>query len=108
MFEVIKSLFAKKRSARPDIESLIHAYGALVGDGKLGPRDISELPATKEELSVALTTAIRMTPDGPMKEQLRTGYMLLADFQDLDECASKGINATDLMMMEIQLRFKEV
>lgn len=105
MFKAIKLLFAKKR---PDVESLIHAYGAVLNDGKLGPRDISELPASKEVLSAALLAAINVTPAGPVREHLRSGYMVLGEFQNMDECARRGVNANDLAMAEMEKRLKDV
>ena len=108
MFEAIKSLFPKKRSVKPNIETLIHAYGAVLGEGNLGPRDVSELPASKDEIDAALIAAMSVTPDGPVREQLRTGYMLLADFQDFEGCAKIKRDVTDLMMMEMQVRLKSI
>jgi hypothetical protein len=108
VFKAIKSLFVTKRSESPDVESLIHAYGAVIGDGKLGPRDISELPASKEVLSAALIAAIHITPDGPIREHLRSGYMVLGEFQNMDECARRGVNVNDLAMAEMEKRLKDV
>ena len=105
MFKAIKSLFAKKPR---DVQSLINDYGPVIGGGKLGPRGISELPASKEELNTALLAAIHITPAGQMREHLRSGYMTLGEFQNMDECERRGINVNDLAMAEMEKRLKDL
>lgn len=105
MFKFIKALFSKRPR---DVQSLINDYGAVLGSGPLGPRDISELPASKDELSAALIAAINMTPEGQIREHLRSGYMNLGEFQDLADCTRRGLNANDLAMAEMERRLKTV
>lgn len=101
VFKALKSLLKKKHTP----ESLIHAYGGLLATGKLGPRSVLELPASKDEIGDALVIAIRATPSA---EHLRTGYMLLADFQDFEECAKNNWDVTELMMIEMKVRLNEL
>ena len=102
MFKFIKALFSKRPR---DAQSLINDYGAVLGSGKLGPRDISELPASKEELSAALLAAIHITPAGQVREHLRSAYVTLGEFQDI---AGRGIDANDLVLAEMSKRLKDI
>ena len=56
MFKVIKSLFARRPR---DVQSLINDYGAVLGSGKLGPRDISELKDWQPEVYAQLMEILR-------------------------------------------------
>lgn len=67
------------------IEAVVNAYGGLLAQGHAGSGVISDtkfLPYPKETIKAALITALRITTDKQMRENLKVAYISLADFQD--------------------------
>lgn len=87
---ILRKLFSKKVTGTPDLEEVINAYGEYLGKGTSVERDVSELPFDKETIKAAVLKAISLTPNGPMKTQLETGFVSLADFQDLETLKSQN------------------
>ena len=82
-----RSAEAKDRPKLTDteMERIVQIYGAelskaSVGAGIIG--DSSMLPFPKRDIKTALEFAIRLTPEGQMREHLKNGYLALADWQD--------------------------
>lgn len=123
MLGFLKALFGKrKRMSHEEAQSLVDAYGEtlakpelpynhLWGRGRVptaadileadpfafsGGRPITDLPAPKEEIRQALAIIIRNTPAGRLKEQFLNGYLLLAQFQDLDWCKANDADPSEL------------
>lgn len=125
MFGFLKALFGKKMS-REEAQRLVDAYGEVLakpelpyhhlwGRGKVptaadileadpfafsGGRPITDLPAPKEEIRQALAMIIRKTPRGRLKDQFLNGYLLLAQFQDLDWCKANDKDPEELRKEE--------
>ena len=125
MLGFLKSLFGKNMS-REEAQRLVDAYGEalakpelpynhLWGRGKVpsaaiileadpfafsGGRPITDLPASKEEIRQALAMIIRKTPVGRLKEQFLNGYLLLAQFQNLDWCRESDMDPGELRKAE--------
>jgi hypothetical protein len=75
-----------------EAEKVVQAYGAILQHSAPAPgcvADISKLPYPKEQIKQALITALRLTKDAPVREQLKGGYVLLANWQP-------GVGSTDL------------
>lgn len=71
---------------RPEqVEEIITAYGAVLA--KRSPlgivRDIRSLPYPKPQIKEALKIALALTVDADMRQQLKIGFISLADFQPL-------------------------
>lgn len=68
-------------------QAIVNAYGMTLAEPTaLGLiRDARSLPYSKEEIKHALKIALQLTSDPAMREQLRMGYVSLADFQELSE-----------------------
>jgi hypothetical protein len=64
----------------PAAQQMIDELNAALSKGSL--RDIRTLPYPKQRIKQALLIAMSLTPPGPAREQLRTGYVLLGDWQD--------------------------
>lgn len=54
---------------------------AIAAPGML--RDLRTLPYPKERIKQALLAAIKLTPAGAAREQLRSGFVMLGDWQDM-------------------------
>jgi hypothetical protein len=65
-----------------DIERIVHAYATAISSRKSLLSDVSELPYPKPVIKAALIVAIAVTKDAPMREQLKSGYVMLADWQE--------------------------
>ena len=69
------------------VRTLIGAYSSILEErtatGVL--RDIRSLPASKDELKRAFMIALRATSDREMRRVRSSGYVLLADFQELSD-----------------------
>jgi hypothetical protein len=68
-------------------QRIVGAYGdTLLEQAATGVvRDAKSLPFSKTEIKAALKFAINVTSDGQMREQLKVGYISLADFQELSD-----------------------
>ena len=76
-----------------DVEMIVNAYGAVLAEGTaIGlVRDINSLPYSKDEIKRALKFALNVTTDKGMQERLRTGYVSLADFQQLSDAEVRAL-----------------
>lgn len=97
--------FLKPRQAAPastnaeTIQSLLRAYGAaLEAHAATGAvvADVSNLPARKEVLREVLLSLIRATENPMAREQLKSSYVMLADFQP-----NVG---SEIVKLDVQLR----
>ena len=64
-------------------EVIVTAYGAILASGPVPGTvaDISELPFPKETIKQALLLLLRAKGDSKLREHLKSGFMLLADWQ---------------------------
>ena len=76
-----------------DVEMIVNAYGAVLAEGTAigNVRDINSLPYSKDEIKRALKFALNVTTDKGMRESLRTGYVSLADFQQLSDAEVRAL-----------------
>jgi hypothetical protein len=65
-----------------EAQVIVNAYGKALSSKKSGVADASELPYPKTRIKAALLAAIRAIPDASMRDQLKAGYVSLADWQD--------------------------
>ena len=72
----------QQKMSGADVEKIVHAYSAAVLSRKSMISDTSELPYPKPVIKAALIAAISLTKDSKMREQLKTGYVSLADWQE--------------------------
>lgn len=89
---LLSKIFGSNELDPSDIEAVVNAYGKVLGSSNAIVRDISELPLSKDKLAKTLFEAIKMTPAGNQREQLKTGFVMLGDFQDLELCEKDGVN----------------
>ncbi len=77
-------------------------YGALLSEpSALGiVRDIRSLPHPKEGIKAALLTLLPLTEDAQMREHLRSGYVLLADFQPLTDGEVRALQTWQMALTE--------
>ena len=68
--------------SRVEVEQIVNAYGKALESSPGMVRDSSELPYPKGRIKEALLLAIAMTTDERFREQLKTGYVELAGWQD--------------------------
>jgi hypothetical protein len=61
---------------------IVAAYGVQLSSHKSSPVDASELPYPKATIKLALIAAIAVTEDAKMREQLKTAFTQLADWQE--------------------------
>jgi len=64
---------------------IVQAYGKVMETSPPAPgsiADATKLPYTKKQIKDALIVALRNTDDPLMKEQLKVGYIMLADWQE--------------------------
>jgi hypothetical protein len=73
-----------------------------------GGRPITDLPAPKEKIRQALSMVIRKTPAGRLKDQFLNGYLLLAQFQDLDWCQENEADPSELRSAEEEFLAREI
>lgn len=88
-------LFGGRERQALDIETVIAAYGKVLDKPGAVQRDVSELPYDKSVIDRALIVAIQNFPEGVMREQLRAGYMMLANYQVLSEDEKLAIKEFD-------------
>jgi hypothetical protein len=65
-----------------DVRRIVSAYGDAMGSPGGVLRDVSQLPYPKARIKQALIAAIRLTPQGAAREQLKSGLVMLGDWQD--------------------------
>lgn len=65
------------------VESLVNSYGKVL-EAVAGQQvaDPSLLPTTKVQMKSALLLGIKFTPEGPQREHLKAGFLMLSAFQD--------------------------
>jgi hypothetical protein len=81
-----------------DVERIVQDYGAALGS--TGPEpgcvaDTASLPHSKDRIKKALIFALRSTKDSKLREQLKIGYLSLADWQEGVGTDTVGIIVTD-------------
>jgi hypothetical protein len=79
-----EKLAAKSTAPSPavvDAQTIIRAYGAVMASGNL-VADISELPYPKPEIKAAIVSVLLCNPDSKIREQLRSAYVTLANWQE--------------------------
>ncbi len=64
------------------VEKIVHAYSAAILARKSMISDISELPYPKPVIKGALLAALSLTTDAKMREQLKSSFVSLADWQE--------------------------
>ena len=80
-------------------EKIVQDYGAVLGSSAPAPgcvADVRNLPHSKERIKQALVFAIRLTKDPQMREQLKVGYISLADWQEDVGTDTVGIDLTKM------------
>ena len=90
---------APARLTNAEVGTIIGAYGAVLARGEVGAgiiADTTRLPYPKSTIKAALQVALRLTLDAQMKEQLKIGYISLADWQDGVGGKPLGVNLQNL------------
>ncbi len=80
-------------------EKIVQDYGAALGSSAPAPgcvADIHSLPHPKEQIKQAFVFALRLTKDPQMREQLKVGYISLADWQEGVGSSIAGIDLTNM------------
>ena len=64
-------------------ELIVAAYGAILGSGPVpgAVADVSELPFPKEIIKQAVLLLLRTKGDPKLREHLKSGFIMLADWQ---------------------------
>jgi hypothetical protein len=65
-----------------EVQKIVAVYVAQLLSRKSKPLDASELPYPKATIKLALIAAIAVTEDTTMREQLRSAFVQLADWQE--------------------------
>ena len=68
-----------------NLQNVVQAYGALMEGSTQIIDDETKLPLPKEGMKLALFAAIKLTPRGEQREMLKTGYVMLGQFQPLTD-----------------------
>jgi hypothetical protein len=84
----------------PSVEVAVNAFGKCLEGRKSVLGDVRELPFDKETIKLALVKAIKVTDDAAMKEQLSSGLVALADFQDMRLCQKYELRPEEMMLCE--------
>ncbi len=82
-------------------EKIIQDYGVVLESFAPAPgcvADVRNLPHSKERIKQALVLALRLTKEPQMREQLKIGYISLADWQ---QGVGKGTVGIDLTKMDL-------
>ncbi|MDH3665322.1 MAG: hypothetical protein OEN23_00145 [Paracoccaceae bacterium] len=103
-----RKLFCRSRSNAADLETIVQRYGEVLGAGSSVERDTSELPLDKETIKASLLKAIEMTPPGDMREHLKSGYVSLGDFQNLEELRRQGMSIAEVISTEAENLLREL
>ena len=77
---------------------IIQEYGAVLRESAPGPgciADVRNLPHSKERIKQALVFGLRVTKDPELREQLKFGYLSLADWQEEVGPNNLGIDPTN-------------
>jgi hypothetical protein len=80
-------------------QKLVQDYGAVLGSSAPAPgcvADVRNLPHSKERMKQALVFALRLTKEPQMREQLKSGYISLADWQEGVGNERVGIDLTKM------------
>ena len=67
------------------IERIIKDYAVVLGAEGAILRDVRDLPSPKGVIAIALLTAIKVLPPGPDRDNLRTIFTFLANFQPMTD-----------------------
>ena len=90
MFTVLRNFIRPKKEKAlnslnlEQIETIVQSYGQCMISNPTNNilRNARELPYPKEIIKKALLMAIKLTENIQMREQLKSGYLMLADFQE--------------------------
>lgn len=80
-------------------QKIVQDYGAALGSSAPAPgcvADVRNLPHSKERIKQALVFALRLTKEPQMREQLKVGYISLADWQEGVGNETVGIDLTKM------------
>lgn len=80
-------------------ERIVQDYGAVLEFSAPAPgcvADVRNLPHSKERIKQALVFALRLSKEPQMREQMKIGYILLADWQEGVGNETVGIDFTKL------------
>jgi hypothetical protein len=80
-------------------EKIVQDFGAVLASAAPAPgcvADVRKLPHSKERIKQALVFALRMTKEPQTREQLKIGYISLADWQEGVGDAAVGIDLTNI------------
>lgn len=83
-------------------EAIISAYGAILASGPVPGTvaDVSELPFPKELIKRALLLLLRTKEDSKLREHLKCGFIMLADWQSGVGPVRLGFDVTKLDLTE--------
>jgi hypothetical protein len=88
LLELLGTIFRRSKTptttkgASADVEKIVRAYNAVNLSRKSVIADVSELPYPKATIKSALLAALSVTTDMKMREQLKAGFVMLANFQE--------------------------
>jgi hypothetical protein len=80
-------------------EKIVQDYGAVLGSAAPAPgcvADVRSLPHPKERIKQALVFALRITKEPQVREQLKIGYISLADWQEGVGSETVGMDLTKM------------
>jgi len=104
----LSKFFAAKKSDANNIKAVASAYGKVFGNFHAINSGISELPLPKDQIAKTLIDAIKKTPIGEQREQLKTGFIMLSDFQDLKLCEQNVQNPSKEGLAEAERMLREL
>jgi hypothetical protein len=83
------------------IERIIKDYAAVLGAEGAILRDVRDLPSPKAVIAIALLAAIKVLPAGSDRENLRTLFIFLSNFQPMSDEEKAAISAHWSAVMSI-------
>jgi hypothetical protein len=83
------------------IERIIKDYAAVLGAEGAILRDVRDLPSPKAVIAIALLAAIKVLQPGPDRENLRTLFIFLSNFQPMSDEEKQAIGAHWRAVMSI-------
>jgi hypothetical protein len=83
------------------IERIIKEYAAVLGAEGAILRDVRDLPSPKPVIAIALLAAIKVLQQGPDRDNLRTLFIFLSNFQPMSEEEKAAIAAHWSAVMSI-------
>jgi hypothetical protein len=83
------------------IERIIKDYAAVLGAQGAILRDVRDLPSPKAVIAIALLAAIKVLTPGPDRDNLRTLFVFLSNFQPMSDEEKAAIAAHWSAVMSI-------